>query len=185
MKSLTKIFIKWALVVVVFLLASPMAMACYCIKPEVQEGFERARAVFQGVVTEIIPPRNTAEDAPFTDRAHIIRFNVERKWKGFFIGEAEVYALMDACFSLPPLVKGEKYLVYADPFFDDPKSTGVMISVCNRTTSMSAPRTGFLLGPMSDRLIESEIRALNSLMIMPPALKPRPDTFARMNFLEP
>jgi len=65
---------KSALIVVVFLLASPVAMACDCFMPEVAQGFEIARAVFQGEVTEIIPPRNTAKDAPFTDRAYTIRF---------------------------------------------------------------------------------------------------------------
>ena len=182
MKTLT----KSALVVVVFLLASPVVMACYCLTPEVQEGFGRAQAVFLGEVTEIIPPRNTAKDAPFTDRAYIIRFKVERTWKGSFFVEAEAFALRDECFSLPPLVKAEKYLVYADAVLDSPKSTDVFIHACSRTSSVSAPRTEFrLVGPTPDRSIENEIRALNGLMIMPPASKPRPDPFSRMNFLEP
>src|SRR4051794_29895892 len=113
-----------------FLLASPvaMAMACDCFVPEVAQDFEIARAVFQGEVTEIIPPRISAKDAPFTDRAYTIRFKVERTWKGPFFTEADVYALMGDCFSLPWLVKGEKYLVYADPIRDSTKSTDVMIS---------------------------------------------------------
>lgn len=181
-----KILIKGALVVVVLLLGAPVAMACYCLTPEVHEGFERAQVVFQGEVTEIIPPRNTAKDAPFTDRSYTVRFKVERTWKGLSFVEAEVYALRDECFSLPPLVKGEKYIVYAEPVLDSPKSTDVMINACNRTVSMSAPRTEFrLIGPMPDRSIESEIRVLNSMMIIPPGLKPRPDPFPWMNFLEP
>lgn len=178
-----KVLIKIALVVVVFLLGSPVAMACYCLTPEVHEGFERARAVFQGEVTEVIPPRNTAQDAPFTERAHTIRFKVERTWKGLSFVEAEVYALRDGCFSLPPLVKGEKYIVYAEPVLDSPQSADFMINACNRTVSMSAPRTEFLLGPVVERRIESEIRALNSLTAMP--IPKRPDPFPWMNFLEP
>jgi hypothetical protein len=96
------VFTKSTLVVVVFLLASPVAMACHCLMPEVHEGFERARAVFQGEVLEIVPPRNTAKDAPFTDRAYTIRFKIERTWKGSFFNEtADVYVLMGECFSLP------------------------------------------------------------------------------------
>jgi hypothetical protein len=187
MRNLMKIVIKSALVVIVFLIASPVAMACYCITPEVQEGFERARAVFQGEVLEIVPPRNTAKEASFTDRAYTIRFKVERTWKGSFFNEtADVYALMGECFSLPWLVKGEKYLVYADPIWDSTKSTDVMINICNRTSSMSATRTEFrLVGPPPDRSIESEIRALNGLLTMPPSSKSRPDPFRWMHFLEP
>ena len=174
-----------ALIVVVFLLASPVAMACDCFMPEVAQGFEIARAVFQGEVTEIIPPRNSAKDAPFTDRAYTIRFKVERTWKGPFSIEADVYALMGGCFSPPWLVKGEKYLVYANPIRDSIKSTDVMISACNRTTSMSATRTEFrLFRPPLDHSAESDIRALNALMVMP-GPKPRLDPFPKMNFLEP
>jgi len=105
-------------------------MACDCFAPEVAQGFEIARAVFQGEVTEVIPPRNSVKDAPFADRAWTIRFKVERRWKGPFFIEADVYALMGGCFSPPWLVKGEKYLVYADPIRDSIKSTDVMISAC-------------------------------------------------------
>lgn len=176
---------KSALVLIIFLLAAPVAMACDCLTPEVAQAFERARAVFQGEVTEIVPPRNAAKDAPFPDRAYTIRFKVERTWKGPFFIEADVYALMDGYFSLPWLVKGEKYLVYADPILDAPKNTDVMINVCNRTAYMTAPRAEFrLVGPVPDHSIESEIRALNSLVVMP-SPKSRPDPFRWMNFLEP
>jgi len=181
-----KIVAQSVLTVVLFLLASPVAMACYCLRPEVQQGFEIARAVFQGEVTEIIPPRNSAKDAPFTDRAYTIRFKVERTWKGPSYTEANVFALRDECFSLPPLVEGDKYLVYAEAISDSPTSTDLMINVCNRTTSMAAARTELpLLGPFRDLSIESEIRALNSLMILPPLSKPRHDSLPWMNFLEP
>ena len=180
-----RIVSKSALIVVVFLLASPVVMACDCIKPEVAQGFEIARAVFQGEVTEVIPPRNSAKDAPFTDRAWTIRFKVERTWKGPFFIEADVFALMGDCFSPPWLVKGEKYLVYADPVWGSAKSTDVMIDRCSRTASMSATRTEFrLFRPPLDQNAESDIRALNSLMIMRDS-KPRPDPLRWMNFLEP
>jgi len=174
------------LVLIMLLLASSAALACFCITPEVHEGFERARAVFQGEVLEIIPPRNTDKDAPFIDRAYTFRFKVERTWKGSFFNEtADVYALMGECFSLPWLVKGEKYLVYADPVWGSAKSTDVMIDRCSRTASMSATRTEFrLFRPPLDQNAESDIRALNSLMIMRDS-KPRPDPLRWMNFLEP
>jgi hypothetical protein len=175
---------KSALIVLVFLLASPIVMACDCFKPEVAQGFEIARAVFQGEVTEIIPPRNSAKDAPFTERAWTIRFKVERTWKGPFLIEADVYAFMGGCFSPPWLVKGEN-ISFADPVRDSIKSTDVMISACNRTTSMSATRTEFrFFRPPLDQSAESDIRALNALMAMP-GPKPRPDAFPKMNFLEP
>jgi len=183
MRFLVTMVARSALVLIMLLLASSAALACFCITPEVHEGFERARAVFQGEVLEIIPPRNTDKDAPFIDRAYTFRFKVERTWKGSFFNEtADVYALMGECFSLPWLVKGEKYLVYADPILGSTKSTDVMINVCNRTSSMSATRTEFrLVGPSSDRSIESEIRALNGLLTMPPSSKSRPDPFRWMN----
>jgi len=147
--------------------------------------FEIAGAVFEGEVTEIIPPRNPAKDAPFTDRTWTIRFKVERTWKGPFFIEADVYALIGGCFSPPWMVKGEKYLVYADPIRDSIKSTDVLIDRCNRTVSLSAARSEFrLFRPPLDQSAESDIRALNALMVMP-GPKPRPDAFPRMNFLEP
>jgi hypothetical protein len=182
-----KTVIKSSLVVVVLLLASPAAMACFCVTPEVSQGFEQARAVFQGEVLELISPRNSNKDAPFTDRAWTIRFKVERTWKGPFFIEADVFALMGDCFSPPWLVKGEKYLVYADPIVGSTRNTDVMIGACSRTVSLSATRTELrLFRPPLDQSAESDIRALNSLLIMPPS-KPRLDLFPwmRMNFLEP
>lgn len=165
---------KGTLAFVLFVLASPAAKACFCVTPEVSQGFEIAKAVFQGEVTEIIPPRNTAEDAPLTDRAWTVRFKVERTWKGPFFIEADVYVFMGGgCFNPPWFVKAEKYLVYADPIWGSTKSTDVTIGGCSRTVSMSATRTEFrLVGPSPDLSIESEIRALNSLFIMPGS-KPR------------
>ena len=180
-----KILIRSALVVIMCLLASPAARACFCVTPEVGEAFQISRAVFQGEVLELIPPRNANKDAPFTDRAWTIRFKVERTWKGPFFIEADVFALMGDCFSPPWLVKGEKYLVYADPVWGSAKSTDVMIDRCSRTASMSATRTEFrLFRPPLDQNAESDIRALNSLMIMRDS-KPRPDPLRWMNFLEP
>jgi hypothetical protein len=93
------------------------------VAPEVAQGFEIARAVFQGEVTEIIPPRNTDKDAPFTDRAWTIRFKVERTWKGPFFIEADVFALMGGnCFSPPWMVKGENILFTPIPFGVSPRA---------------------------------------------------------------
>ena len=181
-----KIVSKSALVIVVFLLASPAVMACFCVTPEVSQAFEVARAVFQGDVLEVIPPRDTNKDA-VTDRAWTIRFKVERTWKGPFFIQADVLAFMGNCFSPPPMVKGAKYLVYAEPIVGSTNNTDVTIGACSRTVSLTATRTELhLFGPSLDQSAESDIRALNSLLIMPTS-KPRLDLFPwlRMNFLEP
>jgi len=60
-----------------------------------------------------------------------------------------------------------------------------MISACNRTVSMSATRTEFrLFRPPLDQSAESDIRALNGLMVLRDS-KPKPNPHRRMNFLEP
>jgi hypothetical protein len=171
-------------VLFVILMASPVLGSCFCVKPEVVQAFEAARAVFVGEVLEIVPPRSTDKDAVFADRVHTVRFKVEITWKGPFWAEATVLAPMGNCFSMRPLNKGEKYLVYADPVEVSAKSTDVMINACNRTTRLSTSTTEpGLFEHLFGSNTANDIRILNNI-IMTSSPRPRPVSIPWMTFLQ-
>lgn len=106
-----------ACLIVSFLLATRSnAYACSCVKPEVSEAFQQARAIFLGEVVEIIQPHTNKPTAPLSERLFQIKFKVERSWKG--AAKLEIVILSDqgraGCFSWGPFVKGRKYLVFAE-----------------------------------------------------------------------
>lgn len=105
--------------------------------PEVPKAVEQASAVFIGEVSEIIEPVSKDKKAP-TGHFYVIKFKVEKSWKGVtFFREISVLSAhgADECFAYPAVHKGEKYLVFADPYY----SNGVLlkpwsiITSCNRT----------------------------------------------------
>jgi len=173
------------LVVIVFLIAAPAARACFCVIPEVKQGFEWARAVFVGEVLEIIPPRSTDKDAVYADRVHSVRFKVETTWKGPFWTEANALVPQENCFSIQPLRKGEKYLVYANPVSYSSKSSDVMINACNRTARLStSPAEPGLLEHLFGRNTANDIRILNNIIMMSNP-RPSPDPIPWLKFLGP
>jgi hypothetical protein len=125
------------LTVGILALSAPASYACYCLVPNVPEAFDKARDVFVGVVTEIIEPRSSDKKAPAAERFFTIKFRVERSFKGRLASEISVLADQgrSGCFSYPTILKGEKYLVYADQFGADGSAAKdlVTINACNRT----------------------------------------------------
>jgi hypothetical protein len=122
-----------------FLASSPL---CFCVVPEVPESFERAKAVFVGEVIEIVEPATSDEEAALADRLYVVRFKVEKSWKGAFFS-SEIDVLSDqgrGCFAYPKITKGERYLVYADPAFENGSESRrlLIITSCNRTAILSA-----------------------------------------------
>src|SRR5260370_35652078 len=65
------------------LVASPAGGHC-CLRltPEVPHALKRAKAVFLGEVIDIIEPKATDENEPLHDRFFIIKFKIQRSWKG-------------------------------------------------------------------------------------------------------
>ena len=90
---------------------------CSCLRPEVPLAFSDARAVFVGEVTEILRPRTADPKAPPEARLYLVKFRVERAWKGVVVSQ-ELTLLSDqgraGCFSWGSFLKGGRYLVYAE-----------------------------------------------------------------------
>ena len=153
------------MIVFVFVMWAPAAYACWCIKPEVKDAYDRAKLVFVGEVLEVIPPRRTDPTAKFEDAAHTVKFKIETSWKQSFWTEASVLVRVDSCFGLRRLPeKGEKYLVYAEPVYrNDPSRTELMTHGCTRTTLLTAMSTdGFYYRNQA----ADDIRMLNNVMLM-------------------
>lgn len=161
----------------VLIICTPVGYACFCIKPEVKDAYERARVVFVGEVVEVIPPRVSFQNAKFEDAAHIIKFKIEKAWKQTFWTEVSVLAGMNSCFSLRRTPrKGEKYLVYAEPVYrDDPSRAELMTNGCTRTALLSEISSE---GIYYRNQAEEDIRLLNNFMFMiAPPSKPGFDSW--------
>lgn len=113
-----KNLIVGSLVACAFGIFAPAAKACFCIRPEVPEAFEKAKAVFAGEVIDVTKP--LPQDEVPSEHFDIVKFKVERSFKGAtFVSELRVLIAdgNERCFPFPPVHKGEKYLVFADPFY--------------------------------------------------------------------
>ena len=130
-----------AVLLVMFMIFAPEGYACSCVKNEVRQAYDEAKAVFIGKVTEIVQPRTDDQNADLNERLFVIKFKVERSWKGAAFLDttiAEITILSDqgrsGCFSWGPFLEGKKYLVYA--IQTDGENLAVLFS-CNRTTSLA------------------------------------------------
>jgi hypothetical protein len=65
-----KYVILAAVLIGVCSLSESKSYACSCVKPEVPQAFDEARAVFTGEVTEIIEPRTDDPKAPLAARLY-------------------------------------------------------------------------------------------------------------------
>ena len=160
-----KRIIQLAVIVFVFVMWAPAGYACWCIKPEVKDAYDRAKLVFVGEVQEVIPPRSTDPGAKFEDAAHTVKFKIETAWKQSFWTEASVLVGVNNCFGLRKLPeKGEKYLVYAEPVYRDDRSrTEVMTHGCTRTALLTEMSTdGFFYRNQT----ADDIRMLNNVLLM-------------------
>ncbi len=125
----------------VFAVCAIKSYACFCVKAEVPEAYDEAKAVFIGEVTKIVTPRSDDPTALLAERLFTIKFKVEKSWKGAgFLDTAipEISVLSDqgrsGCFSWGPFLEGRKYLVYA--IQTEGKNLAVLFS-CNRTASLA------------------------------------------------
>jgi hypothetical protein len=147
---------------------------CSCVVPEVPEAFDRAKAVFVGEVIEIVEPTTSDEKAPLHDRFYVLRFKVEKSWKGVLASEIDVLSDQGrGCFAYPTVKKGEKYLVYADPAFEDGSEAKgfIIMTSCNRTAMLPASTrrsTQRLTHPEVNRNDGSaDLRKLDAIIAMP------------------
>ena len=103
------------LVLAAFLLplcAPAEAFACSCADPSVREKFRASDAVFLGKVVEMSP---FEPDRDFPLGMYLVRFEVERRWKGGVGREVTAVADFDRpgwCGDLK-LAVGESFLIYA------------------------------------------------------------------------
>ena len=127
-----------AFIIGLFTMSATTTLTCFCVTPDVPEAFDRASAVFVGEVAEIIEPRTSDEKAPLPGRFFTIKFKVEKSWKGVPSASREISVLSAqgryGCFAYPPVSKGERYLVYADPAQGDGGKGWSIITTCNRTS---------------------------------------------------
>lgn len=130
-----------AVLLAMFAIFAPKSYACFCVKDEVPQAYDEAKAVFIGEVTEIVQPRTDDQNADISENLFVIKFKVERSWKGAGYLDttiAEIKILSDqgraGCFSWGPFLEGRKYLVYAVQ--TDGDNLAVLFS-CNRTTPIS------------------------------------------------
>lgn len=137
--------------------------------PEVPESFERAKAVFIGEVEEITPPRSQGAGAQVLEKAYLVQFKIEKSWKGQPFGSLKVWTFKgyEASSVLPAARKGERYLVYADPFTSYGRVTDELVAGgCNRTALLppnaEVPRYSLFKAPNAAR----DVRALDSLMFL-------------------
>jgi len=128
--------------------ASP-TYACSWVTPEVPEAFKQANAVFLGEVVDIVEPKTSNESAPIADRFFTIKFKIQRSWKGINFGRREFNVLSAqgryGCFAFPPVSKGERYLVYADPGSE--AGNWSFITIISRTTIVRFGSNPRLLNP--------------------------------------
>jgi hypothetical protein len=154
-----------------FVSARALPAPSSCLIPEVAQGFAQAKAVFIGEVEEIIPPRSDSADGEFFDRAHLIKFKVERSWKGGMFGPVTAWALQgDKIFALPPIRKGERYLVYADAVdVNEAPTDQLMLSACNRTALLplnAKPQKRIMEPAVNRENGTNDIAALDSLLFL-------------------
>ena len=136
-----KALLLTAVLLAVFAVCAPESYACFCVKAEVPEAYDEAKAVFIGEVTKIVTPRTDNPKALLTERLFTIEFRVEKSWKGAGFLDTlipEISVLSDqgrsGCFSWGPFLEGRKYLVYA--IQTEGKNLAVLFS-CNRTAPLA------------------------------------------------
>ena len=117
------------------MICPPSARACTCIVPGVEQALNRADAVFIGKVKEIIEPKKTGTSSSPDSKFYTIKFEVEKNWKGAPLAEFSVLSAHgNGCFAFRRVRKGERYLVFADPVYQDGErqSGWSIITNCSR-----------------------------------------------------
>ena len=138
------------------LVCAPDAHACSCGEQSVRDKFRYSDAVFLGRVVELTPFGPT-DDFPMA--MYVVRFEVERRWKGAKGHEVTAVADFDSpgmCGDLN-LAVGGRYLIYA------PREKGRLrvLTDCGPNT------TAEYAGPEMKRLGSFRLRALASLYPYP------------------
>ena len=169
-KLTRKLNVRITVFVTLFVLANSLTANAFCVLPEVTEGFDRAGAVFIGEVTAITPPRINRTDVPFFEGTHLVEFRIEKSWKGMPFGYLKIWIRLQGYEpTLTRISKGERYLVYADPVFENEVATKeLMVNMCNRTTllpeNVEMPRS--TLFQFGRKIGAADMRVLDSLMFL-------------------
>lgn len=103
--------LKTILVATLLASSATEGLTCSCAHRSTREKFRQAELVFVGSVTDVRP--STSADPMFI---YAVTLSVEKQWKGPTISKIEVLWAFDnphMCGDLP-IVKGERYLIYAD-----------------------------------------------------------------------
>ncbi len=149
-----------SIITTTFMLLVPSTYACWCGVPDVLKGVDRAKFVFVGEVTQIVPPRTNDKNAPLPGRLYIITFKVEKTWKGLIFHEIQVLSAQGdyGCLGYPAVREGQRYLVYADPVYDNDviQNSWSIITSCNRTARLPNGTQ-----PPAGRFSQSEVNRMD------------------------
>ena len=123
----------------------------FCVAPDVNSAYQRARYVFLGEVTEVVEPVDRKRTAPLSKQLFTIKFKVEKAWKGVFTSTFEVlsaYGERPGPFPYPEATKGQRYVVYADQLLlpngtHDPQT--IVFSGCSRTALVTESTRRFVI----------------------------------------
>ena len=61
-----------AVLLAMFAIFATKGYACFCVKSEVSQAYDEAKAVFIGEVTEIVPPRTDDPNADLTEHLTVL-----------------------------------------------------------------------------------------------------------------
>ncbi|SRR5258705_1117224 len=131
--SFRTLFVIATLIVVT---SATESYGCSCVTPQVGRAYNQSRAVFIGVVTDIVEPVTNDPKATPIERLFQVKFKVGVSWKGSMSRELTILSDQGraGCFSWASFVKGQSYLVYADaPPKGSPRGVLAVLLVCNRT----------------------------------------------------
>ena len=131
------------LTVGLLILSAPATYSCTCLPVSHSKELRQSDAVFAGAVIDVtedksyVPPKlkvsSTLQKIIDSTKRYVVRFRVEKKFKGVEGQEMRIYAFQsDSQCSGIEFSKGESYLVYADR--NDGSLTGG--ALCSRTRKL-------------------------------------------------
>lgn len=135
-----RVLVRVLFIVGLLTLARTEAYACFCVYDDVPQAVESAEAVFAGFVTDIIEPRTSDPKAPLVDRLYQVKLKIGTSWKGKLTREITILSAQgrDRCYTWGSFVKGQSYLVYAEPPpAGAPRGTLALRLACNRSEVLS------------------------------------------------
>ena len=116
--------------------SNKIAFACECIEPkEPAQALNESKTVFSGKVAKIdLQPENYVK---------IVKFNVERTWKGISTTTVSAVTGADGGSCGFPFEEGKEYLVYSYDSYGSTKS--LIASSCSRTALLSEAQNDLIV----------------------------------------